>query len=157
MLIAALREVEGNNPAADWVAGRAGAGDACVLQGVGEVQEAAIVGAEPQGAGVPAAPAVGDFVPLLRRAVEGDSAAAIGQHPAEDLDAGIRHRLWREGGREGVKVCVWERMQTLPWPLPGKSCWSLLNHWEMERNRSGPRTTANSIREGHGVYVPKGS
>lgn len=121
MLVAALGGVEGDDPAADGVAGRAGAGDAGVVQGVGEVQEAAVAGAEPRGAGVAAAPAVGDVVPSLRRAVEGDGAAAVGQRPAEDLDAGVGHRLWREGGREGAKVCVREKMQTPPRPPPAKS------------------------------------
>jgi len=102
LLVAALGGVEGDDVAADGVGGRAGAGNARVLRGVGDVQDAAVVGAEPRGAGVPAGPAVGDVVPSLGRAVEGEGAAAIGQRPAEDLDAGIGHRLWREGGDKGL-------------------------------------------------------
>lgn len=96
LLSAADGGAEGSGAAADGVAGGARAGQDAVGGVVGEQQEAAVVGAERRGAGLRAGPAVGHVVPLCHRAVEGDRAAVIGQHPVEDVDAGIGHGLWME-------------------------------------------------------------
>lgn len=93
--------VEGGGTAADRVAGSAGARQGAVGGVGGEQQEAAIVGVERRGAGLRAGPAAGHIVLLCCCAVEGDHAAVIGQHPVEDVDAGIGHRLWMERRDKG--------------------------------------------------------